>query len=93
MLLGVTALTADRKDSVTTLTGMLDQRGDNYVLASEDAMKTEAVLQASGFSADNFARFVGARVQVRGELRTEGERRVLVVRRLEDLKKLPRTQP
>jgi hypothetical protein len=58
------------------------------LLSGEDAMQTRALLRASGFSEDNFARFVGLRVEVRGELRTEGGRRILIVKRLEDLKKL-----
>ena len=90
LLFGAACFAADRKVPPTTLTGMLDQRGEEFVLASEDAMKTEAVLRAHGFSGDNFARFVGQRVEVRGEIRTEGERRILVVRRLEDLKKAER---
>jgi hypothetical protein len=84
---------ADSKQPViTTLTGLVDQQGEEFVLSGEDAMQTKAVLRASGFSPDNFARFVGERVEARGELTTEGDRRVLTVRRLEDLKKVPKTE-
>jgi hypothetical protein len=83
---------ADQKDSPATLTGVIDQKGTEFVLSAEDDMRTRAVLRARGFSPDNFARFVGERVEVRGELRTEGDRRVLEVKRLDDLKKVPRTQ-
>lgn len=85
---------ADRKDSsAVTMTGILDQQGEDFVLSGEDAMRTKAILRASGFSPDNFARFVGERVEVRGELQTEGDRRILVVKRLEDLRKIDRTSP
>jgi hypothetical protein len=84
-------LAADKAAAVTTLTGVVDQQGEEFVLSSEDAMQTKAVLRASGFSADNFARFVGRRVEIRGELLTEGGRRILLVRRLEDLKLAPQT--
>lgn len=81
----------ERQNQGTVLTGIVDQRGEEFVLSGEDAMQTQAVLRAAGFSPDNFARFVGERTEVRGELKTEGERRVLVVKRIEDLKKLPKT--
>jgi hypothetical protein len=86
--LAITVAAADDKPAVTTLTGIIDQQGKEFVLSGEDAMQTKALLRASGFSDDNFARFVGLRVEVRGELRTEGDRRILIVKRLEDLKKL-----
>ena len=79
---------AEAKQALTTLTGVLDQNGDDFVLSGEDAMRTVAVLRAQGFTADNFARFVGNRVEVRGELISEGERRVMVVKSLDHLKKL-----
>lgn len=78
----------ETRQSSTTLTGVLDQKGSDFVLSGEDAMQTAAVVRASGFSEDNFARFVGLRVQVRGELTTEGDRRILTVKRLDDLKSL-----
>ena len=79
---------AEARQSVTTLTGVLDQKGSDFVLSGEDAMQTAAVLRASGFSDDNFARFVGLRVQVRGELTTEADRRILTVKSVEDIKSL-----
>jgi len=79
---------SEAKQSVTTLTGVLDQKNGQFVLSSEDTMQPAAVLRAKGFSEDNFARFVGLRVEVRGELTTEGDRRVLTVASLNDLKSL-----
>ena len=76
---------AEAKQSAATLTGILDQKGEDYVLSGEDAMQPAAVLRASGFSPDNFARFVGMRVQVRGELSTEGDRRILTIKSLDDV--------
>jgi hypothetical protein len=77
---------AEANQSATTLTGVVDQKDGQFVLSSEDTMQPAAVLRAKGFSADNFARFVGLRVQVRGQLTTEGDRRVLTVTSLDDLK-------
>jgi hypothetical protein len=79
---------AEVKQPVTTITGILDQTGDDFVVSGEDSMKTSAVLRAQGFSPDNFARFVGNRVEVQGELSSEGERRILLVKSLHHLKKL-----
>ena len=78
----------EAKQSVTTLTGVIDQEGEDYVLTGEEAMKTTAILRARGFSQDNFAHFVGNRVQVRGEMATEGDRRILTIRSLNDLTRL-----
>jgi hypothetical protein len=98
LALGTVAVPAAQKDqkgaegkqqqSTTTLTGVIDQKGSEFVLSGEQAMKTTAVLRAKGFTDDNFARFVGNRVQVRGELTTEGDRQILTVRSLADLKSL-----
>lgn len=78
----------EAKQVLTTLTGVIDQAGDEFILSSEDTMGTKAVLRAQGFTADNFARFVGNRVEVRGEMQVEGERRVLMVKSLDHLKPL-----
>jgi hypothetical protein len=67
---------------------VIDQKGNDFVLSGDQGMQTAAVLRARGFTDDNFARFVGNRVQVRGELTTEGDRRILTVRSLDDLKSL-----
>jgi hypothetical protein len=90
--LAAASFAADKKDSPATLTGVIDQKGTEFVLSAEPDMRTQAFLRARGFTPDNFARFVGERVEVRGELRMEGDRRILEVRRLEDLKKIPRTE-
>ena len=79
---------AEAKQSAITLTGVIDQKGNDFVLSGDQGMQTAAVLRARGFTDDNFARFVGNRVQVRGELTTEGDRRILTVRSLDDLKSL-----
>ena len=77
-----------KQQSATTLTGVIDQKGNEFILSGDQAMQTAAVLRAKGFTDDNFARFVGNRVQVRGELTTEGDRRILTVKSLADLKSL-----
>ena len=82
---------AEAKQSVTTLTGVLDQKGEDYVISGEDAMQPAAVLRASGFSPDNFARFLGMKVQVRGEVSTDGDRRILTMKSLDDVKSLGRS--
>lgn len=77
----------EAKQPLTTVAGILDQNGDDFVIRSADSMGTAAVLRAEGFSADNFARFVGNRVEARGEISTEGERKILTIRSLDHLKK------
>jgi hypothetical protein len=83
-------------DKATVLTGILDQVGNRFVLAGEEYVRPKSTLRAEGFSSDNFARFVGHRVQVRGRVLTEGGEQILVVRRVADIKRLepdPARQP
>lgn len=72
----------------TVLTGVVDQIGDKFVLAGEESIRPQAILRADGFSPDNFARFVGHRVQIRGRLVTEQGEQILVVRSVSDVKNI-----
>ena len=83
-------------DKATVLTGIVDQVGNSFVLAGEECVRPKATLRAEGFGSDNFARFVGHRVQVRGRVLTEGGEQILVVRRVADIKRIepdPAGQP
>ena len=80
-------------ENVTTSTGVVDQVGDKFVLAGEEAIRPRAVLRAEGFSPDNFARFVGQRVEIRGRLISEGDQKILVVKSVRDIKRIDRTPP
>jgi hypothetical protein len=66
----------------TTITGCVDQKGDLFVLIGPH-MQNETVLKGRAFSDDNFARFVGHKATVRGELKEEGQRKVLHAVRIE----------
>ena len=46
-----------KAETATSLVGILDQRGDSFVLADQKRLRTEATLRAEGFHPDNFARF------------------------------------
>jgi hypothetical protein len=50
----------------SSLTGCLDQRGERYILASEADMSKVTALKAKGMPDDNFARYIGHKVTVRG---------------------------
>ena len=67
-----------------TLTGCIDQRGETYVLA-DDQMQREAKLRAKAFSDDNFARFIGHRVRVFGEMDQSSGSDVFNVTKIEDV--------
>lgn len=55
----------------TSLTGCLDQRGERYILSSEADMSKVTTLLAKGFSNDNFARYIGKKVTVKGAHKAE----------------------
>jgi hypothetical protein len=51
-----------------TLEGCVDQQGETYVLRSIADMTKWTTLKGKSFSDDNFARFIGRKVSVRGTL-------------------------
>ena len=65
-----------------TLTGCVDQRGSDYVLAGDKELHEIAVLHYVGISDDNFAREVGHKVTVEGTLTKEGDTQVMRVTKL-----------
>ena len=81
------------RDKRTVLTGVVDQVGDRFVLAGEDDIRPRAILRAEGFSPDNFARFVGHHVRVRGRVLTEGSETVLVVKSVENIERTESSSP
>ena len=70
---------APKKD---TLTGCVDQRGNDFVLTGDKELLEIAVLHYVGISDDNFAREVGHKVTVEGKLSKEGDTRVMRVTKL-----------
>ena len=58
-------ITASEKTQ-SSITGCLDQRGERYILASEADMSKVTVLKGKGMPDDNFARYIGHKVTVRG---------------------------
>ena len=76
----------DKTDAkMQTITGVVDQTGGSFVLSTEDRLRPIAQLRAQGFSEDNFARFVGLKVRITGNLGGNGDARVLTVRSLNDI--------
>ncbi len=73
---------APKKD---TLTGCVDQRGNDFVLAGDKELHQIAVLHYVGMSDDNFAREVGHKVTVEGTLSKEGDTPVMRVTKLKTI--------
>jgi hypothetical protein len=83
---------AETRQTQNTFVGVIDQTGNDFILTYEDSMEKKALLRSQGFSSDNFARFVGHRVEVRGDIEAEGERQVLTVKSLNNLKRIDESQ-
>ena len=73
---------APKKD---TLTGCIDQRGNDFVLAGDKELHQIAVLHYVGISDDNFAREVGHKVTVEGTLSKDGDTPVMRVTKLKTI--------
>lgn len=69
--------------------GVIDQKEADFVLVDHDTMETIAVLKGRGFDKENFARFVGDPVEVRGTLEDERGVKVLYVRAIGNIKRIP----
>jgi hypothetical protein len=69
-----------RKPAKDSLTGCVDERDGQYVLTNDTNLQTVARLQPeAGSPDDNFARYMGHKVTLRGKLSREGTPPVMMV--------------
>jgi len=68
------------------VTGCLDEKADAYVIRSGDMLKELATLEPVGFEKQLFARFVGHKVTISGELDTSTEPPTLRVKSYANIK-------
>ena len=66
------------------MTGCLDQQGETYVLRGLDQARRVATLRGKAFSDDNFARYVGHKVTVYGNVTKDGDTTVVHVTKVDD---------
>lgn len=69
--------------AAASLTGCIDEREGHYILVDDRALETIANLEAEGFPAEGFAKYMGHKVTVRGTARTEGSTPIFKVRKIE----------
>src|SRR6266851_2372144 len=55
------------------ITACLDEKADYYVLRADDLLKEVAVLEPVGFEKQIFARYVGHKVSISGELNSSNQ--------------------
>jgi hypothetical protein len=77
--------------TVRAITGVVDQVQGSFVISDLQTMQTIALLKGEGFSDDNFARFVGRKVRVRGRIVSDRDQPVLRVKNLSDIEQLEPT--
>ncbi len=56
------------KAPTQTMIGCVDEKSSDFVLFTDDMLKQIAMLEAVGFDKPNFARFVGHKVSIAGQL-------------------------
>jgi hypothetical protein len=62
---------APKSSNVETITGCVDEMpGTQYVLRDESELQLIAMLEPVGFPNENFAKYMGAKVAVTGEIRS-----------------------
>jgi hypothetical protein len=67
----------------TTATGCLDEQpGPVYVLRGDPQLKVILELEAVGFTAENFARYLGQKVELHGDIYRRGKRDFMKVRKI-----------
>lgn len=74
--------------NMQTLTGCVDEKTDLYILRSDDMLKELATLESVGFDRTNFARFVGHKVSISGQLVTTTEPPTMRVSNLDHIKNI-----
>jgi hypothetical protein len=69
-----------------TASGCLDeQAGPQYVLRGETELKLLMFLEPDGFPAENFARYLGHRVEVSGSTAVQGQKTVMKVKTIKSV--------
>jgi hypothetical protein len=56
------------KPPTQTMIGCVDEKSSDFVLFTDDMLKQIAILESVGFDKTNFARFVGHKVSITGQL-------------------------
>ena len=62
-----------KKAPSTAITACLDEKADYYVLRTDDMLKELAMLEPVGFEKQIFARYVGHKVTISGELNNSSQ--------------------
>ena len=91
LIMPLTAPAQKQKKSpakMDTITGCVDEKSDVYILRTEDQLKELATLEPVGFDRTNFARFVGHKVAVSGQLVTSTEPPTMKVSSLDHIKNI-----
>ena len=91
LIMPLTAQSQKQKKSpvkMDTVTGCVDEKTDVYILRSDDQLRELATLEPVGFDRTNFARFVGHKVAVSGQLVTTTEPPTIRVSSLDHIKNI-----
>lgn len=80
-----------RKAAPQSITGCLDEKSDYYVIRSERMLRELAALEPVGFEKQLFARFVGHRVTITGELVGASDPPTLRVKSYSNIKDISET--
>ena len=77
-------------EKTTTLTGVVVEKNEEFLIAETENMTPLALLQGVEFATENLANFVGQTVKVRGEMVTAKDgRKILRVKTMADIEKIP----
>ena len=91
LIMPLTAQSQKQKKSpvkMDTVTGCVDEKTDVYILRSDDQLRELATLEPVGFDRTNFARFVGHKVAVSGQLITTTQPPTIRVSSLDHVKNI-----
>jgi len=91
LIMPLTAPAQKKKKSpakMDTITGCVDEKSDVYIIRTDDTLKELATLEPVGFDRTNFARFVGHKVEVSGQLVTSTEPPTIRVSSLDHIKNI-----
>ena len=77
------------RSEVKTLTGCIDEQpGSRYTLIGAEKREVRAELEPVGFAVQNFARFLGHSVSIRGDLFTDRTPPLMRIKAMRDIKEV-----
>lgn len=76
---------AKRKPKLSSMTGCVDEKPGRYVLVEDTNLKELVELEPVNFDKENFAKYLGHKVTVRGQMGLDADHAVMKVHSIQNI--------